>query len=244
MGLIKANNAPPTMAPFSMADIENQARAIVSRARQQADHLLAAAQTEASQLRQKAYDQGFIAGREDGLKKGTEDGRAAGRQAALGEHREKLEQLANTLAATITQLDQARCRLESAAATEVVKLAVAIARRVTKLQGAMDNGILTENIHAAMKLVVHGSDVRIAVNPCQKQMLLEVLPQLRLQWPAVTHVELAEDASLAPGGCRISTAAGEIDAELDRQIDRIAADLLPASCSTSDANLAAGEVAS
>jgi flagellar biosynthesis/type III secretory pathway protein FliH len=40
-------------------------------------------------------------------------------------------------------------------------------------------------------------------------------------------VQVIEDASIAPGGCRVFTTQGEIDADLDRQIDRIAADLLP-----------------
>src|SRR5215813_12532929 len=103
MGLIKGNAAPAALAPFSMRDIEAQAEAIIVRARQQADQLLAGAQTEGAQIRQNAYDQGFRAGQEDGLKKGTEDGRTAGKQAALAEHRAKLEQLAKTLTAILSE---------------------------------------------------------------------------------------------------------------------------------------------
>jgi len=40
-------------------------------------------------------------------------------------------------------------------------------------------------------------------------------------------VAIVDDDSLAPGGCRIATAGGLIDADLDEQINRIAADLLP-----------------
>jgi flagellar biosynthesis/type III secretory pathway protein FliH len=69
--------------------------------------------------------------------------------------------------------------------------------------------------------------VRIAINPQQKQVLMDLLPQLRMQWPKISHIELIEDSAIAVGGCRVFTAQGEVDAELDRQIDRIAADLLP-----------------
>jgi len=34
---------------------------------------------------------------------------------------------------------------------------------------------------------------------------------------------------LAPGGCRIYTAQGEVDGDLDGQINRVVADLIPAS---------------
>ncbi|HEY7087414.1 MAG TPA: FliH/SctL family protein [Tepidisphaeraceae bacterium] len=227
MGLIKSNAAPAALAPFSMRDIEQQAQAIILRARQQADQLLAAAQTEGVQIRQNAYDQGFRAGQEDGSKKGTEDGRTAGKQAALTEHRAKLEQLAKTLTAILSEFDASRTRFESASASEVIRLGVAIARRVTKLQASLDPNVMTENIRGAVQLVVHSSDVRIAINPQQKQVLMDLLPQLRMQWPKISHIELIEDSAIAVGGCRVFTAQGEVDAELDRQIDRIAADLLP-----------------
>src|SRR3954469_5418849 len=97
MGLIKSQYAPPTLQTFSMADIEAHARAIVARARQQADQVLAEAQVEGARIRQNSYDQGFTAGREDGIKKGTEDGRTAGKQAAMAEQKAKLEQLAKSM---------------------------------------------------------------------------------------------------------------------------------------------------
>lgn len=232
MGLIKSNHAPATAAPFSMRDIEAQAQALILRARHQADQLLAAAQTEGAAIRQKSYDSGFAAGREDGLKKGTEDGKKAGSDAALAAQRAKLEQLVASLSAAMTEIDTARSWLESNAASEVIKLAIAIARRVTKLQGSLDPSVLTENVRQAMRLAVHATDVRIAIHPTQKQALSEVLTVLRKEWPKVSHIDLIEDTALAPGGCRIITAMGEVDADLDRQIDRIAADLLPNSQGT------------
>jgi len=227
MGVIKSNNAPASISPFSMRDIENQAKAILLRAQQRADQILAAAQTEGVQIRQNAYDQGFAAGNEDGLKKGTEDGKTAGRQAALSEQKNKLEQLFKTFTTAVADINASRSKLESSATTEVIKLAVAIARRVTKVQFFLDTTVATENMKAAMRLVSHRTDVRIAVHPTQKQILTETLPLLRTQWPNVTHVELVDDPKLAPGGCRIFTAAGSIDADLDQQIDRVAGDLLP-----------------
>ena len=77
MGLIKSQNAPPTLQAFSMADVEAYARAIVAQAREKAEQLLTDARAEGARIRQNSYDQGFAAGIEDGTKKGTEDGRAA-----------------------------------------------------------------------------------------------------------------------------------------------------------------------
>jgi flagellar assembly protein FliH len=226
MGLIKSNNIPSAVTSFSLKDVETHAKAILLRARQQADQLLAAAEEEGKTIRQNAYNEGFKGGQQDGLRKGTEDGKAAGQKAALAEQKAKLEQLTKTLLAAVAELDASRSRLESSAGTEVLKLAVTIARRVTHKAG-LDAAVLSANVNEAMKLVVHSADVRIAIHPSQKQTLLEVLPQLKQAWPNVSHLELIEDPQLTPGGCRIHTAQGQIDADLNHQIDRIAADLLP-----------------
>lgn len=227
MGLIKSINAPSTLTPFSMRDIENQARAIILRARQQAEQLLAAAQVEAEQLKPLAHAQGHEEGFAQGLQAGTEQGRADGHQQALDEHRQSLAQLVATISEMIVRINDERQRLEAEAIGDVVRLAVAIARRVTKRQGELDPRVLQSNLTEAMKLVVGAADVRIAVHPSQKQALSGELPRLRLSWPTLEHVELIEDESLSPGGCRILTHQSQIDADLDVQLDRVVADLLP-----------------
>jgi flagellar assembly protein FliH len=228
MGLIKSNNAPPALQPFSMRDIESQAQAILLRARQQAEQLLAGEQAEALKLKAEAKAAGFVEGRREGMAKGVEEGGRSGHDQALNENRAQLTVLVKNLTASMNELQQSRRQLESQAIHEVVKLAIAIARRVTKRQGMIDPAVLTANINEAMKLVVHSSDVRLAIHPSQKKLLMEELPRLQLSWPNLEHVELIEDADIAPGGCRVFTGQGHIDGDLDVQLDRIIADLLPA----------------
>src|SRR5688500_15379096 len=183
MGLIKSEKAPAALTPFSMKDIENQARAILARAREQAEALLEAAQAEGETFKKAAREQGYVEGKKDGLAKGLEEGRMAGAQQALGDHRAQLTQVVKTLTQTAAE---------------------------------------------AMKLVGRAADVRVALHPTQKQVLTDALPRLQMKWPALQHVELVEDPLLAPGGCRIYSNGGEVDADLDAQLDRVVADLLPA----------------
>lgn len=223
MGLIKSTNVPVGLSAFSMRDIESQAQAMLLRARQQADQLLAATQVEAKKLKEDAATQG----RREGIAKGIEEGKKTGHEQALKEYREQLGVLVKSLTMALTEMQRSRSQLESQGVHEVVKLAIAIAHRVTKRQGLVDSGVLTANINEAMKLVVHSSDVRLAIHPSQKKLLMEELPRLQLAWPNLEHVELIEDAGIAPGGCRVFTGQGHIDGDLDVQLDRIIADLLP-----------------
>jgi flagellar assembly protein FliH len=228
MGLIKSESSRAAAAsPFSMADIERQAHALIAQAKSQAARILSEAQRMADEMKEQSKALGLAEGQADGFQQGLKDGHEAGRQEALNEQREALAELVQALASACSDLDSSRRRLESEAVTDVMRLAVAIARKATKRLGALDDHVVTGNLTEAMKLTVHASDVRIAVAPSQKKTLDDALPDLRMQWPALRHVELVADESLAPGGCRIFSNAGQVHADLDGQIDRIAAELIP-----------------
>lgn len=228
MGLIKSIDAPPAASAFSMRDIEQQAHAIILRAKDQAGRLLAEAQRVGETLKQRAEERGQTAGREAGFAQGLADGQAAGKQEALNEQRDALATLITALSETATHLDASRRQLESEACVDVMRLAIAIARRVTHQLAVADPSIVTANIKEAMKLAVRASHVKIAIHPSQKAALEAALPELKMSWPTLEHVTLMEDESLTPGGCRLFTDGGVIDADLNQQIDRIASDLIPA----------------
>lgn len=227
MPLIKAHLAPPTASLFSMKDIESQARAILVRAQRQAEQLLAEAQQQGEHVKEQARMEGFAEGRAEGLRKGREEGMKLGREQAFNEQKEALGTAAATLLKAAGEVDLHRRDLVATAVNEVIELAIAIADRVTKRMGALDPSVAVANITEALKLVVHSTDVRIIVHPSQKQAIEGLLPRLRMQWPKLQHVAIAEDAALAPGGVRVCSGGGEISADLDEQLERIAADLLP-----------------
>lgn len=227
MGLIKSANAPVFVQAFSMKDIENQAMTILLRARQQADQLLADAQREAEQIKRQAHADGLAEGRRQGLEQGRAEGSKTGHDQALSESRAAMNAAIGALSAAAQQIDASRRQLQAAALADVVNLAVAIAERVTKRLGVLDPAVAANNLAEALKLVIHASDVRIGIHPSQQKTLDAELPRLKLQFPTLEHVQLLADESLAPGGCRIFTTQGQVDASLDEQIQRIVADLLP-----------------
>jgi hypothetical protein len=55
--------------------------------------------------------------------------------------------------------------------------------------------------------------------------------RVKLEFAALEHVELLEDESVSPGGCRLFTRQGLIDADLQSQINRIAEEMLPSNAS-------------
>jgi flagellar assembly protein FliH len=227
MGLIKSENTPGSIVPFTMTDIERHAKNLILRAQQRAEQMLAAAQAEAEVLREEAYATGKVEGRKEGTAEGLTQGRQAGHQQALTEFKNQFTQASAAFSNTATTIDQSRNQLEAEGLVEVVKLAMAVARRITKRQAVLDPQVLIENLREAMKLVIKSVDIRIAIHPTQRKILDDTLPELQLQWPSLAHAAVIEDASLQPGGCRVFSEHGQIDASIETQLDRIAAELLP-----------------
>ena len=227
MPLIKSQQVPTSLAPFSLSSIESHAAAMVRAAKGKAEALLIAAQDEADALKKAAQAQGHAEGRAAGQAEGMEAGKKAGHAQALAEHREKMTAAISALSKAAQEFEASRGQLEALGLRSVIELAAAIARRVTKRQGMLDPAVLTENLQSAIKVVSHWADVRLAVNPKQLDTLKAELPNLRLTWPQLKHVELVPDEKLSPGGCRLTTANGAVDADLDGQLDRVIEHLLP-----------------
>jgi flagellar assembly protein FliH len=225
MAVLKSTSPSPVLTPFSIKDMELQAQALLVRSRRAAELLLGEAQREGELLKAKAREEGFALGKREGTEQGLVEGRKSGHDAALAEIKPQMAKMLATLTAAVNQLDADRHDLECAGINEVVKLAAAIARRVTKRQAAIDPAVLLENLKEAMKLAVGAADVRIMIHPDQRQMLESELPRLQMQWPTVKHVSLIDDVAVGVGGCKILTRQGEVDASIEAQLDRVIADV-------------------
>ncbi len=218
MPLIKSAIATTTVR-LSLRDFEAEVNERLEHARLGAEQIVAAARDRAGEIGAAAMEQGY--------KQGYENGVADARREAIEQFGEQLGLAVEALARAAATMEASRAELESAALADVVKLAIGIARRVTKRQGLIDPRVLAENLREAVKQLIRRDDVRIAINPKQRATLDEALAELKVEWPQLERVEIVEDEAIAPGGCRVTGGQGEIDADLNAQLDRIAADLIP-----------------
>jgi flagellar assembly protein FliH len=227
MPVIKADQPRPSVTTFSMADIEKQAKLVLLGAKVRAEQLLVAAQEEAEALKRTAHAQALAEGKKEGHAQGLQQGQKQGKDQALAEHRANLTTLAAALGLAAQELDAARLELDAQAKKAVIQLALAIAAKVTKRQGEQDPAVARANVEEALRLVIHANDVKIAVHPTQKDYLAQSLPEIQAKWPNLKHVALIADGTVSPGGARIFSQAGQIDADLDLQLQKIAEELLP-----------------
>lgn len=227
MGLIKSSNLRSQPGAFSLADVEKRAEMLVEQARARADQLLAEARQQAQEIARVAAAAAEADARKKGFEAGLAEGRKKGEQQALAEHRAKLEAAAKAFAAAAQTVDSQLGTVIEQARIGLLELSVAIARRVVRRLGAFDAAVVEETFVQAIDLLQQKSRAQVRVHPTQVDQIEQLLPQLKVKWPALLHVEVVADSSILPGGCVVSGGSGRIDADLDSQVDRIAQILVP-----------------
>ncbi len=223
----------PGAAALALPDIEREAAAILSRAREEGQRIIAAAREQSRGDVVRAVAEGRKRGQEEGRREGREHALREARTRALEEQRTRLSQLAAALTSAADEYDAARHRLFSEAETGLVRLALAIARRVCKRVAAVDPGVALESVRAVLALTDRAGDIELHLSPAQCDALTQEIEELARHMGRARHVRVVADPVVPAGGCRAVGAAVEADASLDVQLDRIAELLCPPSSETS-----------
>jgi len=108
-------------------------------------------------------------------------------------------------------------RLRGEGERDMVKLAVAIARRILRREIALDPEVVLGLVKAAFAKLESRETHRLRVSPSDAALLREHRQSLSLP-PAV---EIVDDGSLSQGSAIFETARGNLDASIDTQLGEI-----------------------
>jgi len=229
MSVLKAaefSESPVKTEVFSLGDIEAEARTIIAAAQKERERILAEAQREIDVAGQKAQQDGYHTGHEKGLA----EGRQAGHQEALKKAQEDFAQQSNdtlgSLRSNLEQFEQAKERLLWQAEQGTVALAISIAEKVIKQRSLTCREIAMENLKTALDFVSKGTDVIVKVNEKDAEHLERMAGNNEAVLGQYRHIKFEVDDEIEPGGCVLCTEHGQIDGQLDTQIERIANELL------------------
>ncbi|MEM7623042.1 MAG: FliH/SctL family protein [Planctomycetota bacterium] len=213
---------------LDLADVTQRSRALVQRAEQDAERIIADAQAERDRLISDADARGHAEGTARGKAEGIELGRSEGRSEAILEAKQRLEELSGAWIGSLRSFESSREAMILAARSEVVELAAVIAGMVTKRVVQVDERVVADQIEAALRQLAGKSRVRISVSEADEPLAREVLPGLVAQLGRVEHAELVVDDGLGPGSCVVHTeSGGRIDASIETQLARVLEEALP-----------------
>jgi flagellar assembly protein FliH len=143
---------------------------------------------------------------------GVREGEAAARAQAQAEIRPVVERLARTL----EELAALRPRLREQAEEDLIRLAVAIARRVVRRELTIDPQAIVGLVRAALEQLASQEAVRIRLHPSDEAAVRACLGDAGS--PAV---EVTADATLERGSAVFETPRGNLDASANAQLAEI-----------------------
>ncbi len=188
-----SESAPEPAGPTPQELAEQEAAAILAKARQ-----------EGEDLKRQAKEQGYT----DGLKEGVERGRVQGREEAVGELRETLDRWL-TMGDSLTEAWKARFEgLEQ----EIKDLAVAAAEKLVDRQLELSPEITLNVVREALRRTAEADQVTVLVAPQDLAMVRQAKEELGSMLKGTGRFEIAEDAKVSPGGCLVETKTQVIDA--------------------------------
>lgn len=231
MALIRQANAFQAnreAVALDLADIAQQADAIKRDAQAQAEKIIEDAKAERERLIADAEQVGHKQGIDKGHKEGLELGTAKGEEDARRETTARVEDITNAWADALNAFQERREVLAESARTDLLRLAIAIAERITKSTIDANPDAAANQLEAALQLVLEPSTLHIETHPESAKSCTAALPDLTRAITDATTVTLTESTSVSPGSVVISTGAGSIDASINQQISSIADALLGA----------------
>jgi flagellar assembly protein FliH len=193
-----------TAAPVAWREVKAPAGKDASPARSapaEAAAQLAELERRAEQRAKEAYTAGL------------REGEAAGRKQGAAELQPAIERAARA----IEELAQFRPRLRREAEADMLKLALAVARRILRRELAVDPEAMHGLVLAALEKLEGQEISRVRIHPAYVPMVSGFLRQRA----GGERIEVISDPSREPGALIFETQRGNLDASVESQLQEI-----------------------
>jgi flagellar assembly protein FliH len=145
--------------------------------------------------------------------RGVEDGLRRGREEASAEVKKAFDEVARTL----EELSKTKRKLRHEAEQELVKLSLAVARRILYREISTDPSSIEGIVHAALEKLQQREASRVRVYPAGVPAVRAALDRIGVR----AGIEVVADPGLTSGGILFETTVGELDASVETQLQEI-----------------------
>jgi flagellar assembly protein FliH len=154
---------------------------------------------------------------EEGLRQAVHRAYQEGETAAKAALAETTNAANAELSRTVASLAQLRSTIYKDAQADLLRLSIAIARRILHRELAVSPEILQGIVTVVLDKLDRQEVHRVRVHPTMAARLDQDLKKLSQQKP----IQVTPDPTLPPGGCIFETGRGNVDASIDSQLNEI-----------------------
>lgn len=198
---------------FNIEDMQSRARDYLLEMQGQAAELIEKAKQEAVVIKNKARQEGIQAGQAEMQKKIEETA------AKLSDQRCRTAIEGCEL--TVAKINESTSQWLSDWRNQTVTIAAKIAEKVVRAHMRDNNELLRVWMEEAIVAMRDERDLRVLVNPDDFAIAGRFLQNLSRTVPHAGNVEVVPDPEVKPGGCIVKSKNGQIDQQLETQLQRL-----------------------
>ena len=157
------------------------------------------------QIEEKAYAKGFARGEKAGIESGNE----------------KIESVVNSMKQALSELKKIRQDIYIETEQEIVKLALAIARKIVCNEISLNKETVVNVVKGAVKKVEGNEKVRVKLSCKDFEFIKSENPGIIDKITNIENAGFIMDESICDGGCIIETESGNIDSRIEKQFQAI-----------------------
>ena len=207
-----AVGAAPAALDVAVDSAREEAAAILAQAREEAAAIIEAARAERQQLLEEAR----AAGAERGFQEGLERARAQADR--IRAEAESTRSEARQVLAEARRVYQQNI---SAAEGEIIALALSIAAKIIGREIELRPDIVVEIARQAIRQVAEGQHYTIYTDPAAAEVVRQHRAELLAEAAPGARLQVIADPGFTPGGCRVETENGFVDAGVDSQLEAL-----------------------
>ncbi len=202
--IIKERNGGLAIESWEALDLEEE-RLAKERAEQEKEP-----PHDCSQLQKASYDSGVEAGRTMG--------RAEVQAPAETEIKRALD--------LVAQVEQIRLQSAKQAESDIVELALAMARKVIHREASLDPDIVVTQVRQIIATIIESGVIRVLVHPGEVEHVQTFRPTFAGADGQPVQLSIEGDETIQPGGCIIESSQYFINATTEKQLEAIWKEML------------------
>ena len=157
------------------------------------------------EILKRSYAEGFAKGEKEGFETGNR----------------KADPVVERMQAILQEIDGLWQQLVQTYEEKIIQLVSRVSEKVVLGQVAVDHDTVKRVILDTFRMIPEPVEVTIDIHPEDVEHIENIKEEFFQQLKTLKHISLLPDPSVSPGGCRVKTRFGEVDATLESRLDVI-----------------------
>lgn len=199
----------------AQAQAQAQAEETIKRAEDTAKEIIYQARLDSEQIKKQAHRDGFQQGNRENHDQGYQEGYDQGYREGMTKAAEEASGLRSQAADVLAQTEKLRRSTIESLEQEIIDLALDIAEKLLSAQLTLDREVTLDVAAESLRLVADRLNVVLYVNPDELELVENRMGELKNLLPARGLLQVVSDSAIEPGGCKVETEQGRVDATIE-----------------------------